>query len=99
MTAGGLLPCDWIIHAVGPRYDERYLVASEHALFSAYKSSLVHATEKQIKRIIFRYSRSLFSVIHTSKLLLVSNKLIRTDCLLVVFTNQRRNIRDLMELM
>jgi O-acetyl-ADP-ribose deacetylase (regulator of RNase III) len=52
ITRGWQMPCDWIIHSVGPRYDERYLNASDHALFSAYKSALVLAADKEVKRLV-----------------------------------------------
>eukprot|EP01040_Poterioochromonas_malhamensis_P005299 gene5299-5682_t len=52
ITEGGSLPTNWVIHAVGPRYDERYLTAAEHSLFSAYKSSLVLAVENNAKDLV-----------------------------------------------
>jgi O-acetyl-ADP-ribose deacetylase (regulator of RNase III) len=52
ITSGGSLACTWIVHAIGPRFDERYLTAAEHALFSAYKTALVLALEKQTKDLI-----------------------------------------------
>lgn len=58
-TGGGSLPVNNIIHAVGPRYDEKYITASNHALFSAYKSALLCAAEKSVADIVISciYSR------------------------------------------
>jgi O-acetyl-ADP-ribose deacetylase (regulator of RNase III) len=52
ITHGWQMPCEWIIHSVGPKYDERYLVASDHALFSAYKSALLLAAEKEVQSLV-----------------------------------------------
>lgn len=43
--SGGCLPFKYLLHAVGPKYDEKYLSASDYALHSAYKTSLVLAAE------------------------------------------------------
>lgn len=51
-TTGGNLPYDFVIHSVAPRYDARYLTASEQALFAAYKSALLLAVEKSARDLI-----------------------------------------------
>lgn len=52
ITKGWQMPCEWIIHSVGPKYDERYLNAADHALFSAYKSALLLAAEKEVQSLV-----------------------------------------------
>ena len=52
IISGGSLPCDWVIFSVGPKYDKRYLSASDQALFSAYKSALTLAASKNVKRLV-----------------------------------------------
>lgn len=51
ITGGGLSPYQYIIHAVGPKYDEKYLTASDNALWGAYNSALILAAEKQIRTL------------------------------------------------
>ena len=52
LTTGGALPFDWVVHAVGPRYDERFLTAADQALHSAYRNALALAAEKKVKDIV-----------------------------------------------
>lgn len=53
LTGGGLSPYQYIIHAVGPKYDDRYLTASDHALWGAYNSALILAAEKKVRTLAF----------------------------------------------
>jgi O-acetyl-ADP-ribose deacetylase (regulator of RNase III) len=53
MVEGGYLSSPWVVFSVGPRYDTKYLTASDHALFSAYKSALLLAAEKNAKSVVF----------------------------------------------
>lgn len=52
ITSGGTLPFNWVVHAVGPRYDERFLSASDQALYSAYRNALVLAADKNVQDIV-----------------------------------------------
>jgi len=47
-TAGGALPCRWVIHAVGPRWGEG---DEERKLRSAVRSSLVEATRLAVRSL------------------------------------------------
>lgn len=52
ITSGGNLPFEYVIHSVSPRYDDRYLTASEHALYAAYKSAILLAIEKGVQDLV-----------------------------------------------
>lgn len=41
---GGNLSCDYVVYSVGPKYDPKYISASEYALFSSYKSALAYSS-------------------------------------------------------
>eukprot|EP01028_Stygiella_incarcerata_P001263 TRINITY_DN1203_c1_g2_i4.p1 TRINITY_DN1203_c1_g2~~TRINITY_DN1203_c1_g2_i4.p1 ORF type:complete len:509 (-),score=128.13 TRINITY_DN1203_c1_g2_i4:154-1680(-) len=53
ITGGYNLPAKHVIHTVGPRYDERYITAAEHALHSCYRSSMQLAVENKLRTIAF----------------------------------------------
>ena len=38
ITKGYKLPCRYVIHAVGPRYNLKYKTAAESALYNSYRS-------------------------------------------------------------
>lgn len=48
VTRGYDLLCKYVIHTVGPKYQQRYISASESALHSSYRSSLQIMKEKGI---------------------------------------------------
>ncbi|CAG0917720.1 unnamed protein product [Notodromas monacha] len=48
MTEGFSLPCRFIIHTVGPRYNAKYQTAAEFALHSAYRRVLQIAREHRL---------------------------------------------------
>eukprot|EP01038_Epipyxis_sp_PR26KG_P012518 gene12518-16790_t len=52
ITPGYALPSPWVIHAVGPKFDPRYLTASDHALYSAYHTALRLAVAQNVKVLI-----------------------------------------------
>jgi O-acetyl-ADP-ribose deacetylase (regulator of RNase III) len=43
----------WLIHTVGPRYNEKYITAAENALHNCYRSCLETALEQRAKTISF----------------------------------------------
>lgn len=45
--------CRFIIHSVGPRYNERYQTAAENALHSCYRNSLRILKEEGLRSIAF----------------------------------------------
>jgi hypothetical protein len=47
------VPYRHVIHTVGPRYDERYITAAEHALHSCYRTSMQIAVENKLRTIAF----------------------------------------------
>jgi len=53
ITRGYLLPARWVIHTVGPRYNEKYKTAAENALHNCYRSSLELLKENSLRTIAF----------------------------------------------
>jgi O-acetyl-ADP-ribose deacetylase (regulator of RNase III) len=53
ITGGGKLPARYVIHAVGPIYDERSPEEAARLLASAYRSSLELATQHQVRTLAF----------------------------------------------
>lgn len=51
VTKGFNLPASWILHTVGPRYNEKYITAAENALHNCYRSCLETAVEQRLKTI------------------------------------------------
>eukprot|EP01126_Amoeba_proteus_P004246 TRINITY_DN11429_c0_g1_i1.p1 TRINITY_DN11429_c0_g1~~TRINITY_DN11429_c0_g1_i1.p1 ORF type:complete len:443 (-),score=99.64 TRINITY_DN11429_c0_g1_i1:435-1763(-) len=53
ITSAGELPSRYIIHTVGPRYNEKYRTAAENALHGCYRSSLTLLKENKLTTITF----------------------------------------------
>ncbi|XP_030850388.1 protein GDAP2 homolog [Strongylocentrotus purpuratus] len=53
LTKGYQLPCRYIIHTVGPRYNIRYRTAAESALYNCYRNALLLAKEQKITSVAF----------------------------------------------
>lgn len=51
ITSGYDLLCQYVVHTVGPKYQQRYLSASESALYSSYRSSLSLMKEHNISTL------------------------------------------------
>mmetsp|Transcript_16212 Transcript_16212/g.18045 ORF Transcript_16212/g.18045 Transcript_16212/m.18045 type:complete len:634 (-) Transcript_16212:80-1981(-) len=60
LTKGHSLPARYIIHTVGPRYNEKYRTAAENALHNCYRSSMQLLKEHNL-------STMAFSVINSEK--------------------------------
>lgn len=53
ITKGYLLPARFVIHTVGPRYNDKYRTAAENALHNCYRSSLALLKESGLSTIAF----------------------------------------------
>lgn len=53
VTKGYNLPSRFVIHTVGPRYNEKYKTAAENALHNCYRSCLEVLKEQNLKTIAF----------------------------------------------
>eukprot|EP01130_Rhizamoeba_saxonica_P014052 TRINITY_DN6084_c0_g1_i1.p1 TRINITY_DN6084_c0_g1~~TRINITY_DN6084_c0_g1_i1.p1 ORF type:complete len:488 (-),score=99.54 TRINITY_DN6084_c0_g1_i1:38-1501(-) len=53
VTSGYNLPASYVIHTVGPRYNEKYRTAAENALHSCYRNSLQVVKEENMRSIGF----------------------------------------------
>lgn len=51
LTKAYELPCRFIIHTVGPRYNIRYRTAAESALYNCYRNALLLAKENNITSV------------------------------------------------
>jgi O-acetyl-ADP-ribose deacetylase (regulator of RNase III) len=51
VTKGFNLPASWILHTVGPRYNDKYITAAENALHNCYRTCLETAVENRLKTI------------------------------------------------
>lgn len=51
ITKGFNLPASWILHTVGPRYNDKYVTAAENALHNCYRSCLEAAVEHRLKTV------------------------------------------------
>jgi O-acetyl-ADP-ribose deacetylase (regulator of RNase III) len=53
VTKAYQLPASWLIHTVGPRYNEKYVTAAENALHNCYRSCMEAAMEHRALTISF----------------------------------------------